>query len=108
MELEPFICSGSINRPKIIAFCEIILKNNRYPLSQSELNVNGFTCYNNLMEERKRRICVYIDDILLHKSIEIENSEFKEYVCCNIKYKKEYLTIVCIYIEAQIALKKII
>ena len=87
------------NNPDIMAFNEIKPKNGKIP-DVSLLQINGYTCYTNNLEDETTRGCIiYIRDNFESVIVEMKEQEFKDALWVSVKSSKakEKLLVGCIY-----------
>lgn len=79
--------SLSSQPPDIIAVTEIKPKNSRYPLSEAEIQLNGYvTHHRNTSNKEGRGICVYVKDNIQITEVNLTNP-FDEYIVLSIKLR---------------------
>lgn len=84
--------------PHIIVLTEINAKNYKYPLIESELNIEGYNLIvANLSDNIHRGILMYVDCTLRVIEMEKQIKGFEEYIAINIKGKNNNIIVSAIY-----------
>ncbi len=84
--------------PHILGITEVKPKNCRFPLQPSEINIKGYTLFDNILDANSHRgVCIYIKEELEPGKSDIELRGAKESVWASIKCQGEVLKIGCMY-----------
>ena len=85
----------NLHKPDIIALTEVKPKNGRYDLQPSEIQIEGYSLYENLTSQG-RGICIYVDNKLNSADTIIETYGHSESLWIEVKYQRTKNVIGCI------------
>ena len=86
------------NAPDIIALTEVLPKNTRFPVTETDIKLDNYVCYTNIQEQDATRgVALYIKNNIKSRQSSL-NPDFKESVWCEIDlHNNDKLIVGCVY-----------